>query len=94
MSPTVFPSLEPVASSDSLLVIEVKRTEGVLQASVATTDASTLTIRWLGGQRTAGSIAEDISGGIVSRTVTGNEQLARLPEASLVVMVTSVCPSG
>ena len=67
---------------------------GVLQASLAATEAPTSTNRWLGGQSTVGLKVKKTCGGAVSRTATGNAQVAWLPEASVAVIPTSVSPNG
>ena len=89
MSPIVFPSPVPGASSSSLLVTEASTAPAVRsQTSLTCQAACTGTIRWFGGQSTSGSIVSVSVGGVVSRTTSDVAQVATLPEASVAVKVT------
>src|SRR5882672_5035346 len=93
MSPVVFPSPLPWASSGSLLVAEIRMAPAVGSHTSLTCHAVwTGTSRWLGGQSEAGSVCIVRLGGSVSRTVTAVVQVAGLPAASVALKLTSVVP--
>src|SRR5207249_1371293 len=88
MSPVVFPSPLPDASSGSLLVTEARIAPAVgSHASLICQAAWTGTIRWFGGHRVVGLNARATDGGVVSRTCTEDVQVTVFPEASLAVNV-------
>src|SRR5712692_9827781 len=95
MSPVVFPSALPGASSGSLLVAEVRMTPTAGSHTSLTCQATwTGTRRWFGGHSVVGLSIRVREGGDVSRTWTDDVQTAVLPEASVAVKVTPVVPSG
>ena len=66
-----------------------------LTASMADAVTVTGTRAWFGGHRIAGEAdTDEITGAVVSRTVTVNDDEAVLPRASVVMQPTVVVPRG
>ena len=75
--------------------------DGGFETTVATEQSSLAsTLKFTTAEATPGSLGtlmlagHTIPGGVSSRTVTVNEQVARLPDASVAVVVTTVVPIG
>jgi len=95
MSPVVFPSPLPGASSDSLLATAASTALAFgSQTSVTCHADCTGTIRWFGGHRVVGLSVKVRDGGIVSCTTTDEAHVAWFPVASVEVKATPVVPSG
>src|SRR2546425_12616781 len=95
MSPVVFPSPLPRASSGSLLIAETRTAPAVgSHTSLTCHAACTATIRWFGGHSRVGFMVSVIRGGVVAWIVTFGTHLATFPEESGAVNLTDVTPSG
>src|SRR5687768_218861 len=91
MSNGLSPSPSPLSAS--LLVIEVSAYVAPGQLSVTTTLASMLASLWFGGHRLVGVTETEISGGVLSITVTIAWHSSDSPSRSVTVSVTTVSPS-
>lgn len=90
----VFPLPPPVGGS--LLVIPVSEHTGFgSQVSLTTTETLTATNLWFGGQSVLGlADTDEVTGGVVSWTLTTELELFELPDASVTLHENGSVPSG
>ena len=87
--------LPPPVGGSLLVIPEMVHTGAGSHVSCATAMTVTGTNLWLGGQSTLGATeTEEITGGVVSRTLTTELQLFEFPEASVTLQVKGSVPIG